>query len=283
MEKNKSTATEILNLISSAASLTAAILAVLSAIFSTEDTTKLAFWSIGIVAFICFFIALLKASKRTKLITACVAIICILFCVVLQLHRETSSETVKIGDSIYLGSYKQQDNNPEPIEWIVLEKDGSKVFLISKIALDSKLYNEAYTPITWEECSLRHWLNNDFYNIAFDENEKKQIQEVTVVTEDYDGVDAGENTIDKVYVLSYEELNKYFETDQDRLCKPTKYVKKYAYVNPETGGCWWLLRTPGPDNTLVLSVNSDGSIDSNGGKVNSPRGTVRPVMWIEMK
>ena len=67
-------------------------------------------------------------------------------------------------------------------------------------------------------------------------------------------------------------------------CQATPYaIGRDLYVNASTGGSWWLLRTSGTDSRHVMNVNSDGSIDYEGGKVESKRGAVRPAMWIEWK
>lgn len=45
--------------------------------------------------------------------------------------------------------------------------------LLCKDSVDDVIYNKAYET-TWEECSLREWLNNEFYN-SFSESEKTAI------------------------------------------------------------------------------------------------------------
>ena len=80
-------------------------------------------------------------------------------------------------DTVILGTYEQDNdpsNGPEPIEWQVVGIRNGHILLLSKYVLDCKKYNETNTGITWEDCTLRTWLNNDFYNTAFpDDDEKK--------------------------------------------------------------------------------------------------------------
>ena len=88
---------------------------------------------------------------------------------------------------------------------------------------------------------------------------------------------------DKVFLLSLDQVEQYFPNKSDRICWATRYaVAQNAYVNPSTGGSWWLLRTVGIDAQHVVSVNSDGSIDYTGGVVGDTRGTIRPAMWISI-
>ena len=87
--------------------------------------------------------------------------------------------------------------------------------------------------------------------------------------------------MDKVFLLSREEAEAFFPTEQERQCSATAYaVSRNAYVNARTGCSWWLLRTSGTRKGNVMSVNSDGTMDYTGGTVQSDKGTVRPAMWI---
>ena len=49
-------------------------------------------------------------------------------------------------------------------------------------------------------------------------------------------MDPGSATQDRGFLLSIEEVEKYFKTDEDRKCKPTQYAVKQG-VNGEN--CWW--------------------------------------------
>lgn len=62
----------------------------------------------------------------------------------------------------------------------MLDKKGGRILVISKYALDCKTYNKNYDGVTWESCSLRAWLNDDFINTAFSKEEKAAIPTVTV-------------------------------------------------------------------------------------------------------
>ena len=108
--------------------------------------------------------------------------------------------------TIMFGSYPQSDPNgkkKEPIEWIVLQKDytNNTASLVSKYILDCKCYNDLRENTTWETCSLRNWLNNEFYNMAFSNDEKKRIVSKIIVNEkNYEfGTDGGNSTEDKVF------------------------------------------------------------------------------------
>lgn len=116
-------------------------------------------------------------------------------------------------DTNYDGNFDDVSNNGyryfkwERIKWRVLQNDGTTLFVVADKAVDCKDYNEEYKDITWEKSTIRSWLNNDFYNTAFS-NEQGAIVAWNVVNEDNDlsGTEGGNNTTDKVYLLSSSEV-----------------------------------------------------------------------------
>lgn len=94
-----------------------------------------------------------------------------------EIYSEYKIEKLKsaqIGDFIFFGEYEQDndiDNGREDIEWLVLDKVENKILVVSKMGLDAKPYNDENKKVTWENCTLRTWLNEDFLNEAFDEKE----------------------------------------------------------------------------------------------------------------
>ena len=96
----------------------------------------------------------------------------------------------------------------EPIVWQVLAKESDGVYVMSQTLLDSQAYNNYYEDTTWENCSLRTWLNDDFYAAAFSEEEQAKIVSITHDNEDspYNtSVSGGNPTTDNLWVLSYSD------------------------------------------------------------------------------
>ena len=130
------------------------------------------------------------------------------------LSNPTISNGVTTWDCIYFGNYWQNDTNgdgkadqndqKEPIKWRVLSVHGNDAFLLADQNLDVKPYNEVRTSKTWETCTLRTWLNDTFLDTAFTSAEQAAIKNTTVVNDDNHryGIEGGENTTDKVYLLS---------------------------------------------------------------------------------
>lgn len=195
----------------------------------------------------------------------------------------------EVGDIITFGAYEQDNNfsnGKEEIEWIVLEKTSSRIFVISRYALDHQSFHTSLTAVTWENCYLRQWLNDSFLNTAFTEQERAMIPTVTV-SADWNPMynnHPGNSTQDRIYILSTSEAEHYFPFASDRICYATKYTESNSnvWVNGSIGSVWWWLRTPGENQTDATTVNTDGRIDFSDGQVNSVTGTVRPVLWINI-
>ena len=196
-------------------------------------------------------------------------------------------KSVNVGDVYKFGSYEQDNNKSngqEDIEWLVLEKDGTKILVVSKYALDCKPYNTSYTDVTWETCTLRKWLNNDFLGSAFSANEKAMIPTVTVSADknpDYN-TNPGNAMQDQVFLLSITEANKYFSSDSARQCKPTDYAVANGAWESDSGNCWWWLRSPGNNQGIAAYVYDDGDVYELGYFVNNDNDAVRPALWIDL-
>lgn len=190
---------------------------------------------------------------------------------------KADSAIIQVGDTVRFGSY-QQDNNKsngkEDIEWIVLAKDGDKVLIISKYALDCQKFNTYNKDVTWETCTLRKWLNGTFYNATFNSAEQGMIATTTVTV--------GKNTTDKVFLLSIKEVNKYFLSDSARDTIATKYaIAQGAWTDENVKCCWWLCFPPSYANEAAF-VRSGGSVNWYGCPVNSDDVAVRPALWINL-
>jgi len=178
----------------------------------------------------------------------------------------------KVGDYVAFGAYEQDNNaanGKEEVEWLVLAKENNRVLLLSRYALDCKPYNTKYTPVTWETCSLRTWLNGSFLNDAFTVAEQALIPTVTVSADknpEYN-TNPGNSTQDRVFLLSKQEAETYFTTQKERMCAPTDAAIAWgAYVSEEyktTDGrpaCFWWLRTSGADPDSIIQVDIMGGV-----------------------
>ncbi len=207
-----------------------------------------------------------------------------------EIHGQYKAEklkTAKVGDYVVFGIYEQDNNTSngkEDIEWLVLAREGDRVLVISKYALDYQQYNTSYRDVTWETCSLRKWLNGTFISNAFSSDEQNMIQSTTVTADKNPSYSTspGSNTTDKVFLLSITEVNQYFSSDSARQCQGTAYCYAQGAYKGSNGNCWWWLRSPGSDTRSAASVGNDGSVYEDGFFVYDDHLAVRPALWIDL-
>ncbi|MGN0465507.1 MAG: DUF6273 domain-containing protein [Lachnospiraceae bacterium] len=176
-----------------------------------------------------------------------------------KLESVRKIEKIQVGKVIKFGK-----NNRE---WIVLDKKEGKALIFAKESIGEGPYNGEEINITWEGCLLRKWLNEEFYYNFFDEGEKNQICEVLVknFSNPKYGTWGGNDTMDKIFLLSIGEAEKYFENNKARAI-----------------GSWWWLRSPGYCSGNIAVVSSDGVILPNGINTYSRR-SIRPALWIYLE
>lgn len=196
-------------------------------------------------------------------------------------------------NTILFGNYEQNGQKSgytECIEWIVLDVQDDKALLLSAYALDAVPYHKTYATVTWENCTLRSWLNSKFLKTAFTEEEQAIIFTTKVDNSASQGNEKWRTknnspTNDKIFLLSYEETNQYFADAQSRICQPTEYaVSRGADIRLLDDGVteagWWWLRSPGEKTHHAAFVNFDGERYSNA--VANDYLSVRPAMWIDL-
>lgn len=206
-----------------------------------------------------------------------------------------------VGNYVTFGEYPQTTAGEDmtPIEWLVLARDGNKALLISRYGLDAQPYNTDHTSVTWETCTLRTWLNVTFYNKAFSSDEQVAILTTSVDNGKNQGyskwsTSGGNNTEDKVFLLSYAEANKYFGVTYDNISNTKSRVAPTAYAIAQgawasssnktadsTDAGWWWLRSPGFYQSSAAYVLGYGLF--RGDDVIRVSGSVRPALWVNLE
>ena len=170
----------------------------------------------------------------------------------------------------------------EPIKWRVLQSENGEAFLLSDVILDKQLYNENDKYVTWEKSSLRAWLNKKFINTAFSDEEKEKINITEIVNQDNPvyGIEGGNNTFDKIFLLSLSEVSeqqdgeKYgFLDDEIRACGKSDFSKTVS---------WWWLRSPGRNSFSAAEVDCCGWILRCGVDVCYYSDGVRPALHLNL-
>jgi len=121
---------------------------------------------------------------------------------------------MQAGEGISFGNY----------QWRVLALQSNAALIMTDEIIEQRSYHNKYIDITWADCSLREYLNTEFYD-RFSEEEKSRIVPVQNKNPDnpWFGTIGGVDTEDKVFILSLEELAcKYFGNSSSLLYSPKK-------------------------------------------------------------
>ena len=168
----------------------------------------------------------------------------------------------------------------EPIKWRVIKCENGEALLLSDIVLDKQKYNKRLKKVTWEKSTLRKWLNKKFMNRAFSSSEQEAIRTTKVINEDnyYYKTDGGNDTLDKIYLLSLSETDEekeYGFTDSYGMT-----IKYSNYADLDDYQYWWL-RTPGEKNISAAAVDMSGEAYVGGGESDMELG-IRPVLHLNL-
>ena len=223
-------------------------------------------------------------------------------------------EDAKSGYVVNFGQYKTEDSDvaePYDIEWLVLDVKDGKALLLSKYIMESMPYHEREEAVSWEDCTLREWLNGTFYETAFNEEEQARI--VTTLLENvwnpWNTSAEYDYTEDKVFLPSIEDMlcgsheyseihretttyrfDGYFQTDMERMARRTKALTEKTEYSAGLSTARYWLRTSSQMSTKYSNYDfyhevaiiyqdgrfgiSDTTISNNGG--------VRPAIWVEI-
>lgn len=168
----------------------------------------------------------------------------------------------------------------EPIKWRVIKCENGEALLLSDIVLDKQKYNKRLKKVSWEKSTLRKWLNKKFMNRAFSSSEQEAIRTTKVINEDnyYYKTDGGNDTLDKIYLLSLSETDEekeYGFTDSYGMT-----IKYSNYADLCDYQYWWL-RTPGEKNISAAAVDMSGEAYVGGGESDMELG-IRPVLHLNL-
>lgn len=191
------------------------------------------------------------------------------------------------------------------IKWRVLEVLEDRILVLAEEILMLRDYHNKACEVTWKNCELRKYLNNDFYN-SFSEEDKEEILETVIKNpgNPWYKVEDGEDTLDKIFLLSMEEVVKKYFGDSSRLLDNPANNQRYWFQKKDENNIrrraiyrnsiwWWWTRTPGKNKKYTVYIHGDGNIGIQGNGVskrdtniihlyaNDNRGGVRPALWIK--
>lgn len=195
---------------------------------------------------------------------------------------------------IIMGAYPQNCGlKKEPIEWLVLKEEKHRCLCISKYLLDCKPYHNISENIIWQNCSLRHWLNNEFLLSAFSVEEREKILLSNIIN-------PTQNTQDYIFLLSADEVEDLFDDEiedwvdyDEREAMTTPFARQQGAwfldenCEDDNKGCWWLryyghsYNEEGKYN-FMSCVNFDGHIEYAAQGVKETDSCIRPAFWLKI-
>lgn len=191
--------------------------------------------------------------------------------------------SAQVGDFIRLGEQLRKDGKKVSVQWLVLAREDERLLVISQNAIASWCYNIADVTTDWAHCSLRQWLNGEFFHTTFSNAEQQIIPESPIPADmnPFYDIDPGCQVHDRVFLLSSIEARRYFATNSARSCMNPGATGIWASLGL-AANCEWWLRTPGERQDRAALVMRDGSIRDRGIGVHNTA-AVRPALWITLE
>lgn len=202
-----------------------------------------------------------------------------------------------IGSIVTFGDY----------QWRILDIQGNTALVITEYIIGQQPYNNFAGDVTWADCSLRKYLNGEFYN-KFTEGEQSRIIPVLNKNQDnqWYGSRGGEDTRDYVFLLSIEEVVCKCFGDSSKNLKNRSPKQRYWFQKKDENNdkrrstlngdiWWWWLRSPGRDNRRAVYIHGDGNIGIQGNGTfryssniiyhltGDNSGGVRPALWLSLE
>ncbi|MCL2063739.1 MAG: DUF6273 domain-containing protein [Candidatus Cloacimonetes bacterium] len=186
---------------------------------------------------------------------------------------------LSVGDIITFGAY----------EWKVLDIQDNKALIVTESILMRRQYHTQGGSNSWADSSLRYYLNNVFYySSAFSNNDRSRIVQVSNTNENnqWYGTQGGEDTLDKIFLLSIAEVVQYFGDSGQLENRPHPYAwfitdqfnsNRIALFNGFADN-WWL-RSSGSNSGNTSYISESGEVNMEGGSVFFSLG-IRPASWI---
>ena len=185
---------------------------------------------------------------------------------IMKLMEDNPLENLHVGDVFEYGTFGGED-----LKWRVIGEDDGKYFVTTEYCVGSSIFGYTFNGTTWEQSEIRTWLNDSFYNNVFTEQEQRIILTTNVSMDIYSGND----TQDKLFLLSVDEVNEYLVD--------TEYLSCDVNSEHAVPATYWL-RSTGHSDTEVypeqVAVVEDDVINEEGLDI-VMSADVRPAMWID--
>ncbi len=213
---------------------------------------------------------------KKKWLTVCIAALVMTLAL-------ASGLAVQAGDHVYFGHYEQDnviDNGPEPIEWRILEINGNEAMMISQYGLDVGPYSTSTGKCSWEKSTLRAWLNDNFYNAAFTDEDKKCIITKELTTKYEPAV-----TADPVTLITCQDALRIFVDHPDRRATATPYcTAQGVYVSKKFAPAthYWARNPSWEHYDKASYIAASGGVMKCGGVQFTTNYMIRPLIYFDL-
>ena len=199
----------------------------------------------------------------------------------------SSFDPITKGDVVSFGEYfADSEFIKKPLYWQVLEvNDSNQALIITKDCIDARPFDTRKMNLSWKQCELRRWLNNEFLELALN-GDKALMSKISSTKHSTPAnkvfsVTGGMDVLDRVFLLDLDEAKRLFADNSSRQAQAVPYAKQKSLFTDANGCVWWWLRSPGNNQQYAANVDYGGDVDYYGSDTTVLNG-VRPVMWVDI-
>ncbi len=191
----------------------------------------------------------------------------------LSFEAKTAAENPAAGDIVTFGKFNGSD-----LSWLVLDVDetNNRALLITENCVAKQAF--AQSNYEWSNSYVRAYLNgtdgNNFFTSSnFTDDEKAKILKISINKNNLSKKSSeiiSSSGSDYVFLLGVTDANKYFESNEKRICNFNNSAVK-----------WWL-RYSTQSYARAGYVSTKGKVMSDGSLVSYTTVGVRPAIWVTL-
>lgn len=171
-------------------------------------------------------------------------------------------KVANVGDTVVMGKTN--------CRWLVIAKEDDRILVISDESVSARAYHTEVGAISWANCSLRTWLNQDYFEKTFTADEASMIMETEIA--DGDEYSPSSTVVkDRIFLLSPEDAERFMP-----IIGGQSDSEAQTFHN-----AWWLRTAETSQETYVMNVL--GEVTTLNGAATRADIGVRPAMWLSIE
>ena len=187
-----------------------------------------------------------------------------------QSGAEPSENGYSVGDAVQMGEW-----SGEGLTFTIVGETNDSYLAVCDVIVDCMAFGKSED---YAASDIREFLNGEFFHTAFTADERSEILSVTVESEDnfVCRVPSGEDTVDRVFLLSATEVRDY---SVGRAKAIPGAIEKGLRNEDGFANCW--LRTPGSHAKKAAVLSYTGALNMAGLDCEIALGGVRPAIRLK--